>query len=253
MEQRHFCLEVEGFTLAGQVYLPDEASCSALCLCHGIPRGTPDATDRGYPALAERLCEAGFLTVIFNFRGTGASGGNFDILGWTRDLEAVLGYIRDMGEAQRQSLALMGFSAGAAVSVYVAARDPRVSLLVSCACPSRFQAVADADRAQDIIKHFREVGIIRDPDFPPSVDEWLGGFRRLDPLGNIARISPRPVLIVHGSDDDVVHPQDAVMLHREAGMPKGILMVEGAGHRLRLSEKAMNGALDWLTARLKEH
>lgn len=251
MERRRFSLEVEGFTLAGQVYVPDTRPCPALCLCHGIPRGVPDATDGGYPALAERLCEAGFLTLIFNFRGTGDSGGNFDILGWTRDLEAILDYLHSTTAAPQEGIAVMGSSAGAAVSVYVASQDPRVSLLVTCACPAQFRVPAEASRAETMIEHFRQVGIIRDADFPPSPSEWLDGFGQLDPSGRIGRLSPRPVLIIHGDEDDVVDPRDAWALYDRAGEPKDVLIVEGAGHRLRLSEEAMDGALKWLTAHLR--
>jgi len=250
MEQRGISLELEGLNLVGEVYIPQQQPCPALCLCHGIPRGIPDPNDRGYPFLAERFSKAGFLTLIFNFRGTGDSGGNFDILGWTRDLETVIEYIYNMREVEKDKISLMGFSGGAAVSAYVASEDPRVSSLVLCSCPAEFHLVTDVTRAKSMIEHFRRVGIIRDGNFPPSVDEWLDSFSQLSPINRIEKISPRPLLIVQGTEDDVVDPQDAWALYNSAGEPKDILLVEGAGHRLRVAEKAIDGALNWLRAQV---
>ncbi len=247
MEKRGISFELEGLKLVGEVYIPEQKEpYPALCLCHGVPRGIPDASDRGYPFLAQRFCDVGFLTLIFNFRGTGNSGGNFDILGWTRDLEAALDYLDNMTEVDKSKIFLMGFSGGAAVSVYVAAKDPRVSSLVTCACPARFRPFPDAERAKLAIEHFRGIGIIRDKDFPASLEEWLDGFSQISAIDRIEKISPRPLLIVHGAQDDVVDPSQAWALYEKAGEPKEMLMVEGAGHRLRVDERAMEGALNWL-------
>jgi len=253
MERWGISLELEGFNLVGEVYIPQQQPCPALCLCHGIPRGISDPNDRGYPFLAERFSKAGFLTLIFNFRGTGDSGGNFDILGWTRDLETVIEYIYNMREVDQDKISLMGFSGGAAVSAYVASEDPRVSSLVLCSCPAEFRLVTDVTRAKSMIEHFRRVGIIRDDNFPPSVDEWLDSFSQLSPINRIDKISPRPLLIVHGAEDDVVDPQDAWSLYNSAGEPKDILIVKGAGHRLRVAEKAIDGTLNWLRAQVWRH
>ena len=144
----------------------------------------------------------------------------------------------------------MGFSGGAAVSVYAASEEPRVSALVLCSCPAEFHLVTDVTQAKSMIEHFRRVGIIRDDNFPPSVDEWLDSFNQLSPINRIGKICPRPLLIIHGAEDDVVNPQDAWALYESAGEPKDILIVEGAGHRLRVAEEAIDAALNWLKAQI---
>ena len=248
MQVRGISLELEGFTLVGQAYVPEQYPAPALCLCHGIPRGIPDPGDRGYAILAERFCRGGFLTLIFNFRGTGASGGNFDILGWTRDLERILEHLAGMPEVEHRRISVMGFSAGAAVSVHVASRDPRVSCLIICACPSQFHFATDTSRGASAVNHFRQLGIIPDQDFPQSLEPWLNGFNQVNPIEHIAMISPRPLLILHGSQDETVDPQDAWTLYDKACQPKEIHIVTDAGHRLRLSDEAMNIAFKWLKA-----
>jgi len=247
MEKRGFALDVEDFNIVGQVYIPEgEGACPVLCLCHGIPRGIRDPSDPGYPLLAQKFCDAGFLTLIFNFRGTGDSGGNFDILGWTRDLEAVVDYVYNMKEVDNSRIFLMGFSGGAAAAVYVASKDPRVSHLATCACPAQFRDSQHPERAKALVEHFRSIEIIRDKDFPPSPEQWFAGFSQVRPIDHIETISPKPLLIVHGSKDDVVEPSQAWALYDKAGEPKEMLMVPGAGHRLRVEEEAMAGALKWL-------
>ena len=43
-----------------------------------------------------------------------------------------------------------------------------------------------------------------------------------------------------------VDPSQAWALHERAREPKEMLMVEGAGHRLRVEEKAMASTMKWL-------
>lgn len=247
-EARPVKWEVDGVTIAGELRLPQGAAKSAaLCICHGIPSGRPaDPGDRGYPGLAEKSCLAGFVTLIFNFRGTGLSGGNFDMLGWTRDLEGAIDYLCLCPQVDRSRIYLMGFSGGAAASAYVAAHDARIARLVLCACPAEFRRIVLEKRADFSVEHFRQIGLIRDLDFPPSLDDWANGFRRVTPVDWINGISPRPLLIVQGKNDDLIDEEQAWRLYEKAGDPKEIAIVAGAGHKLRLSDQAMDTALAWL-------
>jgi len=240
-------LEVDNLRIVGQFYLPDSKSpYPTVCVCHGIPAQLPDSSDRGYPLLAERICHQGFAVFIFNFRGTGASGGNLDLLGWTRDLREVIDYLSTLPEVDRARLALLGFSGGAAVSVYVAAQDKRASFIAACACPAEFTAFIESNEPQFIVGHFRNIGAIRDRDFPHSVEEWLNGFKLVSPIQYVTEIAPRPLLLVHGSQDEIVEVSHAYRLYDKAREPKQIVIVDGAEHRLRQNEKAMAVVIDWL-------
>lgn len=248
MSPKKVRLEVDGLRLAAEVYLPSgKGAHPALCICHGVPaKRTPDPTDRGYPLLAERFCREGFVAFIFNFRGTGESEGNFDMLGWTRDVKAAINYLYQLDAVDKSRLSLMGFSGGAMASVYCAAHDKRVSSIVACACPARFFDISEFNRIEEFLAHCRQVGIIRDKNFPPSVKEWARGFDEVSPLKWIHKISPRPLLIVHGDRDQTVPPSHAWELYNRAEEPKDISIIPDAEHRLRLSEPAMNTALAWL-------
>jgi len=241
-------LQVDDLKIAGQLYLPGEGAQiphPTVCVCHGIPAGIPVPGDRGYPLLAERICHQGFAVFIFNFRGTGASGGNLDLLGWTRDLKAVIDYLCTLPEVDGSRLSLLGFSAGAAVSVFVASKDKRASSVITCACPAEFKM----DDPLPTIERFRSIGAIRDKDFPPAVEEWINGFRMVSPIKYVAGIAPRPLLLVHGNRDETVDISQAYKLYARAGEPKEIIVVDGAEHRLRQNDRAMAIVMDWLKFR----
>ena len=247
MELKSVTLEVDGIDIVGQLYLPaGDAPYPTVCACHGIPAGIPDPADRGYALLAEQIYPHGLAVFIFNFRGAGLSGGNLDMLGWARDLKAVIDYLQALPQVDNSALSLLGFSGGAAVSVYVAAQDERVSSVVAGACPAEFSLASIADSPPALIDHFRAIGAIRDADFPASPQEWLNGFEIVKPIDYIARISPRPLLLVHGSQDETVDVGQARRLYARAGEPKQLAIIEGAGHRLRHSEEAMRIVIDWL-------
>jgi dipeptidyl aminopeptidase/acylaminoacyl peptidase len=243
-----FNLQVDGISIVGQLYLPGKVSKFPLiCLCHGVPSGSPPAPgDGGYPALAERFCHEGYAVVIFNFRGAGESGGNFDLLGWTRDLQAVVDYVYHHDSIDNSRLFLVGFSGGAATSVYVASKDKRVTGLAACACPANFSLLMERDGPQATIERYRSIGIIRDKDFPPSIEKWFNDLREVTPVNHVSGIAPRSLLLVHGSLDETVPVSHAYELYDKAGEPKEIIILDGAGHRLRQEEGAVTAILDWL-------
>ena len=243
-------LKADGLELRGELHIPsrDEVH-PALCICHGIPAAPPDPNDRGYTLLAERFCHAGFITLIFNFRGTGKSQGNLDLLGWTRDLRAALDFLYDLKEVDKNHICLLGFSGGAAVSLYAAAHDPRVSLVVTCACPADFHSLHQRQTPLEAVQRFRQIGAIRDKDFPPSIEQWQKGFETITPLNWVDKISPRPLLLVHGDADELIPLEHARRLYQKAKEPKELKVVPGAQHRMRLDRTAMDFVLDWLKAR----
>jgi fermentation-respiration switch protein FrsA (DUF1100 family) len=247
-------IEVDGFYLVGNICEPEKSFLrgkkSLLILCHGIPRGNiptageQEEKDGGYPELALRCCTEGFSVFHFNFRGTGESGGNFDLFGWTRDLQAILNYFEKTGSYS--SFYLWGFSGGAAVSTFVAANDPRVGALALAACPSRFNAIFTPENLDERISWYREMGIIREPAFPPDPGQWLQDIYRINPFQHIAKIAPRPLLVLHGAADELIPHQQAVELYELAGKPKDLIILPGAGHQLRKEQEAVNRGLQWL-------
>jgi len=249
MKTKEICFRSDGLNLYGEMFFPEtiDSSRPALCICHGIPAVPHNPVEKGYALLAERFCTYGFITCIFNFRGAGPSQGNFDLLGWAHDLESAINFIYGLDEVKSSGLTLIGSSGGGAVSVYVAAHDNRISSVATLACPANFDGLIQNDNAEAVIGHFRSVGIIRDKDFPPSIDSWLQNFNTVSPVNYIHKISPRPLLLVHGDKDDTVPLEHAHMLYERARDSKELIIIPDAGHRLRVEERAVDTVLNWLT------
>jgi alpha-beta hydrolase superfamily lysophospholipase len=214
-------------------------------MCHGIPAAVYNPDERGWAILAERFCEAGFVSMIFNFRGSGLSEGNFDMQGWTRDLKAAIDELYRLEEVDKGRVYILGSSGGAAASVYATAHDSRIAAIATFACPATFSLI-NHKNIEPALKHFRNIGIIRDENFPSSVEDWLQGFETVAAINWVDKISPRPLLLVHGDKDEVVPVKQAEKLYKQAGEPKKLAIIEGAGHRLRLEERAVSAAVGWL-------
>lgn len=245
MNSESVVLSVDGISITGRFYLPDDRGSvhPAVCICHGIPSGNPaNPDDGGYPLLAEQTGSRGYAVFIFNFRGAGTSGGNLDMHGWTRDLVAVIDYLYQRREVDHSFISLLGFSAGAAVAVFTAAHDSRVTSVIACSCPAEF-GFLDPERA---LERFRKIGTIRDNNFPESISTWADGFRNVSPIDCVQDISPRPVAFIHGEDDEVVDITHAFRLFDKAGEPKQLYTLPGAGHKLRNNSQALTRVYELL-------
>jgi len=161
-------------------------------------------------------------------------------------LTAAIDFLAMLPEVNKNRICLLGSSGGAATCVYAAARDKRVHAVATLACPAEFDFMAGGQTADSLISRFREIGIIKDADFPPSIEKWLDGFKTVSPIEYIAKISPKPLLLIQGDQDDVVPVAHAEKLFQCAGQPKELVVLPGAGHRLRQDERAINAAMKWL-------
>lgn len=238
-------------TLVGEIFRVEKSSLlsplPAVILCHGIPATKPQPDDRGYAELAEKIAAHGFLVLIFNFRGTGVSEGDFDLPGWADDVSAAVDLVLSRGDVRPERLAVAGFSGGAAAAVYAAAKDDRVKGLALCACPARFDKLAGKElEVEEFLAHARQIGIIKAPSFPEDPAQWWRSFQAMRPEMVVDKISPRPLFIIHGSADETVPAEHAMVLFQRAREPKELVIIGGAPHRLRHHERAMKFLVSWL-------
>ncbi len=252
-----FTVSSDNLVLRGWLSKPTGGNTSfpTVIICHGIPSGaSPDPTDPGYPALMEKVAERGMAAVHFNFRGTGASEGNFSLGGWLRDLERVVDAVlygrEPFGESDAGRLGLLAFSGGAAVGINCAARHHHLAAIASLASPADLTELLPRERLDEALGHWRGIGIIRDPAFPPDPEAFYREIVELSPLRHVANVAPAPLLLAHGGADDVVPVNAANRLYEAAEEPKELWVLPGAGHRLRLVPEAMQGVLGWLQKQL---
>jgi uncharacterized protein len=218
---------------------------AAVVLCHGFPLGADAAESTGdsLPALADRLAtESGRRVVAGCFRGIGLSDGDFSLDGWFEDLRAFVTH--GAGLVSGGGVWLVGFGTGGALALCLAADDERVRGVACFGSPATF-----ADWAQDVdgmLDFSRRVGVVRRPDYPSDVGLWADGFTALRPDQASAALGPRPVLIVHGVDDDEVPLSDARVLADAVGRSAELRVIGGAGHRLRADPRAVALLVGWL-------
>jgi alpha-beta hydrolase superfamily lysophospholipase len=244
-----FSLMSDGITIKGHIFFPvnkPDMLYPTIIICHGIPgSGTPrPANDPGYEGLAEQFTSIGLAAVIFNFRGCGDSGGNFDMMGWARDLRMVLDKILNTPFVDPTRIVLVGFSGGGAAAINVSADNSNVYSLAVVGTPSSFE-IFKKD-VYVIIDDFKERGIIRDPNFPKDPQKWEQGFVEIEPRKWISYFKGKSLLIMHGADDELIPLEQAKELYSHA--PAGVTHLEiipDGRHRLRLDKRCLVSLENW--------
>ena len=238
---------VDGNELAAHLSRPTQIHPTAqpgLVIAHGFPAeaGGGINSTTSFPALADRVAtEAGWAAVAFSSRGIGESGGDFSLGGWRRDLEGAVKHLRE--SVPCDGVWLVGFGTGGALAIEVGADDPAINGVAAIGVPADFEDWARNPRKLLVLA--REMGIVRDPDFPASFDEWSAELHSVTAAAAAGRLSPRELMLVHGSDDEVVPVFDARAVadaHGEADLR----IIAGAGHHLRHDPRAIAVFLGWL-------
>lgn len=233
-------VELSGY-LANPPTTPTEPP--SVVLCHGFPSDELGAAAIGVtmPMLADRIANEGWRALAFTFRGCGRSTGNFSLGGWLDDLGAAVAWLSGV-EATR-GVWLAGFGTGGALSICAGARHPDVAGVASLCAPADFDDWANHPRR--LLQHARDIRAITDPDFPAVPEAWTRELRDIRPASEAARLAPRPLLIVHGSEDQSVPSFDARVVSDAHGSAE-LRIVPGAGHDLRHDPRAVAILLGWL-------
>ena len=242
-EQRPLAVLCDGVRLAGGICIPDEPK-GAVLLLHGIPSVMPpDPDDKGYPGLAEDFADMGWAAAWVDMRATRGSKGFFSIEGWVRDARAALDAVRSTEGVEGLELALVGSSAGGAVSCELAERGAPVDALVMLAAPAMWSFLAQ-DAKRGVARLRSDSGMALSDEVVADPTEWHAEFERVSPERSIHAVKV-PTLIVHGTADDVVPVEHARRLAERA--PRAQLeIIDGATHHLRKDERALAIVHDWL-------
>jgi putative redox protein len=161
--------------------------------------------------------------------------------GWLRDLQAAIRYLREQGGVDGVWLA--GFRTGGSLAICAAADDPDVRGVATFGAPADFDDWAADPRR--FLQTTRDLGVVRTTGFPPDLAAWAQELKETRAIACIEQLMPRPLMIVHGSIDDVVPMSDARALADSAETAE-LRIITGAGHRLRHDPRAVAVLLGWL-------
>lgn len=233
-------------TLVGHRAGPDGTGAPrpVVVVLHGYPSG-PSGTAgavSAMPELADRIAEdMGVVAFSPWLRGMGNSEGEFSIRGWKNDIHAVVAHLR--ATTRVSGVWLVGFGTGGALAVCAGADDGDIAGVAALGSPADFDDWAT--NPGQLHHHARQVGIVSSEPTHELLDTWAREMRLTKAVVGAQRLAPRPLLVVHGSADELVPDFDARVV-ADAHTDAELRLLEGAGHRLRHDPRAMAVLLGWL-------
>jgi fermentation-respiration switch protein FrsA (DUF1100 family) len=176
--------------------------------------------------LAPSLLAAGFDVLAFDLRGEGESGGEPITFG-LREQWDVLGAVHEAQARGARQVGVLGFSLGAASTILAAARSADVAAVVADS--------AFADLRDTLTRELEQSDHLPGPAvaYVLTLYALMSGTDPGDvsPVQAIARIAPRPVLLIQGGVDRTVPPVDSERLLSAADRRSTVRwLVPSGGH-----------------------
>ena len=218
------------------------------------------------PPFAERLVQAGYVTLNFDYRGFGESGGQprrrLIPAAQVRDVRNALTFVQTRPEVDPQALGLFGVSLGCPVAVGAASADDRVRALVAAAGPGHLGRVWSAfdgfPAFRDKVWRARQAFVARgevsyvsvakllksDPETcalleadAPKYEHWdltitfesLADLFEFAPETEVAGMRGA-ALYAYPEADALIARMELASLHAHTRSPKRLLALEGAKH-----------------------
>jgi len=196
-------------------------------MVHGL-----GADRRGLLEQVPLFHDLGYAVLLFDCRnhgtsdgdGVGPSGGVHE----SEDVSSAVEFLKDAAEFRR--VVVFGHSQGAASAILAAGRDSRIDGVIAAA-PFEDLAGLIANVAQGRGAPHSRASVYG------RLIAWRLGASGASPLDAVAHIAPRPLPLMHGTDDVQVPNQSSKDLYARAGEPKELWIVDGANHWTVLSKQ----------------
>jgi len=211
-----------------------------LVYCHEF------LSDRwSYQPYLDELRDAGYDIFTFDFRNHGESEAQPDYqpLQWVSnrelaDLSGALKYLRSRADRDPAGFGLFGVSRGGTTALFAAADEPDVwGVITDGAFPTRGTMIHYIIRWAEIYVRSRTyLALI--PRWVYEILAWIArrgselrqGCRFMNVESAVARLAPRPWLMIHGERDTYIGPEIARALFDYGDGPREMWLVPDAKH-----------------------
>jgi len=211
----------DGHRLVGVLYLArGPGPKPTVLLLHGCP-GLEKNLD-----LAAALRDRGWNALVFHYRGCWGSAGRYDLRTIPRDVIAAVDFLAACPAVDAGRIAVLGHSMGGWAAIVTAAVEPRLRAVAVYGAAVRLGASLGLSRDQ-VEEEFIRFLAVTPEEFAAQLGEVA---RRLRALDAVAAIGPRPLLVVHGTQDRWVPVAHARELAARAGPWCRYVEVEEADH-----------------------
>ena len=178
-------------------------------------------------AVAQMFVQNNYDVLMFDFRGHGESGGERYSIGLleVRDVAGALNYLKTRGV---QDVGVIGFSMGAATTLNAAPDLPAMRAVVADSAFADINLLLDEQLPQETgLPAWVNPGVLLMGKLLYGID--LAANR---PVSAIARLTDRPVFLIHGTKDDLVPVHHAELLAQaDAANPNlSVWILDGVGH-----------------------
>jgi len=206
------------------IHLPGDRSLG-LVLAHGFTL----SWQGGYLWTVARQFNRFGGVVAFDFRGHGRSGG-LSTVGdkEIKDVDVAVAFARELGYEQ---VVTIGFSMGASIVLRQAGLLGGVDAVVSVSGPGRwyYRGTPAMRRVHWAVE--RKAGrMIARRFLNTRISDGRWDPVPLPPADAAARISPTPLLVVHGDRDEYFPSDHAEQIFEAAHQPKELWIIPGFGH-----------------------
>ncbi|MBS7651162.1 MAG: alpha/beta fold hydrolase [Candidatus Bathyarchaeia archaeon] len=249
MRERHYRLERLTFKskrqkLLGVIWYPADAERPpAVLILHGFP-----GIEKNYD-LAYSLCQMKIASMIFHYRGCWGSGGRYSFLGCFEDAMIAMEELISRKDILGDNVAVVGHSFGGMVAIYLSAHIKGVKATVAMSPLANIRENVSIQRRKMILRG--GVPFVKALSLGRAMTEFETIEKTRDPITYVDKLSPSPLLLIHGSDDEIVPVKCSVDLYKDALEPKYLLIVRGTDHIFSGRRRyVVNRVANWIQSKI---
>lgn len=187
----------------------------------------------------------GYNVFLFDYRGYGHSQGEPSLAGLHSDVSTAMDYLFTRLPIQPDKVIIYGQSLGGSLAITATRPSPHFDKIRGVIVEGAFTSYQIV--AREALDAWWLTWALQRPLSLTISDEYR-------PIDAISRISPKPLLIIQGQNDQVIAAHHGRDLFEMARQPKQLWIVENAGHNNALTgETARREFLDYLDTLLTDH